>query len=285
MELAANTEVDVERDAESAGEYGTTATLDARPVPEISPNATPAAKIADREPTTNEDRRLVELLGREPTPLEREEYYWETIDDESDDDRRSTRRTPVLLTAVRVASEPAVAVGRATLAICRAGRRRVLRSVDAIETTATRRRQPGRVSDMMLSVVSGVLIAVFVVFPLIKASVRDLVGTIAGSAVRKLGGNVTVSENAPETDGLLFLTEPMTRPNYESSFELTAVGDGTSRPSRDPNPLPNGKPADDEPLDPAATQPTLAPVPADSNALYEAPFQETSTAPGVQAPF
>lgn len=138
---------------------------------------------------------------------------------------------------------------------------------------------------MMLSVVSGVLIAVFVVFPLIKASVRDLVGTIAGSAVRKLGGNVTVSENAPETDGLLFLTEPITRPNYESSFELTAVGDGTNRPSRDPNPLPNGEPAADEPLDPAATQPTLAPVPADTNALYEAPFQETSTAPGIRAPF
>ncbi|MBR4832826.1 MAG: hypothetical protein IKU86_00630, partial [Thermoguttaceae bacterium] len=238
--------------------------------------------------TTSAERRLAELLGREPTPAEREEYYWETLDDEEPNDATEPkRRTQILRTAARVASEPAVAVGRATLAFCGAGSRRVLRETglrrvlrgdDAIAATPTRRRrQPGQISDMMISTVSGVLIAVFIVFPMILAGFKDLFKTIAGSAVRKIGG-VSVSETAPETDGFFFIADPLTRPTFES-FEPTplretllreTISDVKSRSVDEDDALVDA-PLED-PLDPASTPPTLAPVPADLNAPYEKPF-------------
>ena len=114
---------------------------------------------------------------------------------------------------------------------------------------------------MMISTVSGILIAVLVVFPLMRLAVKEVFTTIAKSAVRKIGENVAISENAPQSDLLPFISEQLVFPRYETA-NPQGVGAET--------PLETGtrsetllSPADASPLppDPASTPPTLEPAP------------------------
>ncbi|MBQ8363626.1 MAG: hypothetical protein IJX36_06850, partial [Thermoguttaceae bacterium] len=212
-------------------------------------------------------RRLVELLGREPTAAEREEYYWEEVDeDENAEISTEFRRPSLLKTSARWASAPVVAVGRATLALCAPSRRAILGADSFAATQPRRRRQPGKASDTMISTVAGILIATFVVFPLMRLAVREMFATIAKSAVRKIGENVAISENAPQSDLLPFISEQLVFPRYETANpQGVGVGAGVVETpletgTRSETPLP---PADASPLplDPASTPPTLEPVP------------------------
>jgi len=207
-------------------------------------------------------RRLAELLGREPTAAEREEYYWEEIDDERAAVPAEARRPSLLTTSARWATAPVVAVGRATLAFCGSGRRAILGADAFAATKPRRRRQPGKASDTMISTVAGILIATFVVFPLMRLAVREIFTTIAKSAVRKIGENVAISENAPQSDLLPFISEQLVFPRYETADPqgVGVVETPLETGTRSETPLP---PADDSPLplDPASTPPTLEPVP------------------------
>ncbi len=207
-------------------------------------------------------RRLAELLGREPTAAEREEYYWEEVDDERAAVPAEARRPSLLTTSARWATAPVVAVGRATLAFCGSGRRAILGADAFAATKPRRRRQPGKASDTMISTVAGILIATFVVFPLMRLAVREIFTTIAKSAVRKIGENVAISENAPQSDLLPFISEQLVFPRYETADPqgVGVVETPLETGTRSETPLP---PADDSPLplDPTSTPPTLEPVP------------------------
>ncbi|MBQ6828820.1 MAG: hypothetical protein IJO46_12480, partial [Thermoguttaceae bacterium] len=215
-----------------------------------------------------EERRLAALLGREPTQAEQEEYYWETVAETPSEDAPAPAPTASLFgTAVRLASAPAIAVGRATLALCGAHRRPILGDDAFAATRPRRRRQPGKVSDMMISTVSGVLIAAVVVFPLMRLAVKEIFTTIAKSAVRKIGSNVAISENAPQSDLLPFISEQLVFPRYEAT-ELQPSGGATLQETgtRFESPA-----IGDDATDPASTQPTLEPIPNDANAPLEPP--------------
>ncbi|MBQ1277162.1 MAG: hypothetical protein IIY07_00795, partial [Thermoguttaceae bacterium] len=159
------------------------------------------------------------------------------------------------------ATDPVIAVGRATLALCvGAGRRTALGSDAFAATQSSRRRQSSKFSDMMISTVSGVLIAVVVVFPFMRLAVKEVFTTIAKSAVRKIGVSVPVSENAPQSDLLPFISEQLMFPRYETAnphgrgvetLLETATRSETPPPPTDVSAFP---------LDPAATQPTLEPI-------------------------
>ncbi len=222
------------------------------------------------------ERRLVELLGREPTQNEKEEYYWEPIDEDSSDETAPPKRRSTLGAPIRLATETTIAIGRTTLALCGIDRPTGL-GADAFAATKTRRkRQPGKISDTMISTVSGLLIAVVVVWPLIRLVARDVLSTIAMSAVRKIGVGVPVSENAPQSDVLPLISEHIVFPRYESGAlqpldEAPLQETGT----RSETPL---FPVDSSPpgVDPASTTPTLEPndaiLPDNVNASLDAPF-------------
>ncbi len=207
-------------------------------------------------------RRLVELLGREPTATEREEYYWEEIDENENAKISAEFRRPSLLQiSARWATAPVVAVGRATLSLCGSSSRAILGADAFAATKPRRRRQPGQASDTMISTVAGILIATFVVFPLMRLAVREMFATIAKSAVRKIGENVAISENAPQSDLLPFISEQLVFPRYETATPQgvgveTLLETGT----RSETPLSSGD-APPLPVDPASTQPTLETVP------------------------
>ncbi len=269
---------------EKSGEKEET-NADARPTIDANLEATPLATRLDdetRQETVDEsdekeetnaefsnavdqtlsfaERRLAELLGREPSKAELDEYYWEPVAETSQVEYNERKRASLFDAASRWATAPAIAVGRATLALCGVGRRSALGS-DAFAATKPRRRQPGKVSDMMISIVSGVLIAVVVVFPLMRLAVKEVFTTIAASAVRKIGVNVAISETAPQSDLLPFISEQLVFPRYEST-ELQPSDNATLQETG--TRLETLAPVDSAP-DPAATPPTLEVVPVDDD--------------------
>ena len=77
----------------------------------------------DREagPTLSaEDRYLIELLGREPTAIERAEYYWEDATEEEIAAEPQSKAGSVLNAFITAITEPPVLVGRATIRLARA---------------------------------------------------------------------------------------------------------------------------------------------------------------------
>ena len=213
------------------------------------------------------ERRLAALLGRPPSKIELDEYYWEPIVETSQVEYEPEKRASLVAAAGRLATAPAIAVGRATLAICGADRRSALGS-DAFAATKPRRRQTSKISDMMISTVSGVLIAVVVVFPLMRLAVKEVFTTIAKSAVRKIGVNVAISETAPQSDLLPFISEQLVFPRYESTKlqprdAATLPAPGTRSETFAPVDAEN---------DPASTPPTLDSIPPDADAPL-APLQ------------
>ena len=219
--------------------------------PPFDPSALPPA-----------ERRLAELLGRRPSSLELDEYYWETIAETAQVEYESEKRASRVVAAVRLTTNPVVAVGRATLAICGAGRRSALGSDAFAATKPSSRRQPSKISDMMISTISGVLIAVVVVFPLMRLAVKEVFTTIAKSAVRKIGVNVSVSKNAPQSDVFPLISEQLVFPHYSESTALQPF-DGESGTHAETSAF-GGLSTDD----PASTPPTLEPVPS----AVDAPF-------------
>ena len=223
-----------------------------------SADETPFPRVA----ATSAESRLAELLGRAPTKFELDEYYWEPIVETAQVEYQPSNRGSLFGAATRLTTEPAVAVGRATLAICGFSRPSALGSDAFAATKPRRRRQQGKVSDMMISSVFGFLIAVIVVWPLICLAANELFSTIVKSAARKIGVTVPVSENAPQSDILPLISEQLVFPDYSESAALQAIGvKGAGEP--EPLPAPSGSDAVVPRVDPASTPPTLSPASTD----------------------
>lgn len=177
-----------------------------------------------------EDRRLAELLGRAPSKFEQDEYYWEPIgesDGEVDSfcEKKSSPFWRAAELAGIVATAPAVAVGRATLEIFgyyrakNLGRDGEFNRVDSPRRTpepANAARSSGGFSETAISVVAGMLIAIFIVFPLLKIGVVELFEVVVKSKARSIGQNFTLTNESSEVDLLPFLSEQFLFPSYES---------------------------------------------------------------------
>ncbi|MBR5243924.1 MAG: hypothetical protein IKW13_06800, partial [Thermoguttaceae bacterium] len=236
--------------------------------PSCAPTAHPPAERPPFDPTTlpPEERRLAELLGRRPSKIELDEYYWEPISETSQVEYESERRASFLDAALSLATAPVIAVGRATLSLCAGAGRRTALGSDAFAATKSRRRQSSKFSDMMISTVSGVLIAVVVVFPLMRLAVKEVFTTIAKSAVRKIGVHVPVSENAPQSDLLPFISEQLMFPRYETA-NPQGVGGGET-PWEPGTRFETFAPPS---VDPASTPPTLEPESSNDDATFALP--------------
>ncbi|MBR6387244.1 MAG: hypothetical protein IKS14_03220, partial [Thermoguttaceae bacterium] len=112
----------------------------------------------DREagPTLSaEDRYLIELLGREPTAIERAEYYWEDATEEKNAAEPQSKAGSVLNAFITAITEPPVLVGRATIRLARACFPR------GVDQGADKPKRQGaektRFSDMIISTVAGLL--------------------------------------------------------------------------------------------------------------------------------
>ena len=255
--------LDDEARRETSPQNAETLLADEEQAPNVALESHPVADETFESALAPAERRLAELLGRRPSKIELDEYYWEPIVETSQVEYESKKRASLLETAGRWATAPAIAVGRATLALCGFDRRSALGFGAFAATKPRRRRQPSKISDMMISTVSGVLIAVVVVFPLMRLAVKEVFTTIAKSAVRKIGVNVAISENAPQSDLLPFISEQLVFPRYDESAELQAPVDATHR---EPETRSQTLAPVDDVFDPASTPPTLESAPVDANA-------------------
>ncbi len=169
------------------------------------------AAIKDAEeygPTLSaEDRRLAELLGHAPTPLELDEFYWEDWDESLQKTRkRGTKPNAafqILEGVFYVASAPVVLVGRAAIGV--GGLflpRRYEQSVLHEKNRASnKRRKSDALLDVAIPCVVGVLIAIFVVFPILLRSFDYAVSTIGLDIFRKATGKVAVPSAFEENFG------------------------------------------------------------------------------------
>lgn len=186
----------------------------------------------DREfgPTLKtEEQFLAELLGRTPTAIELDEYYWEDVDDSLESGSERNVVSKFLYNVVMVATAPPVWVGRVTIdAFCTCLPRRSFSGEDS--KTTRRRENKSRLSDMMISTVAGVMIAVCFVFPALRYVVREIYTTVAASKVRKISENVSLSpqETAVEESLLPVLSKHILYPRYNpDGAHTTEENDGT----------------------------------------------------------
>ncbi len=173
----------------------------------------------DREvnPTISaEDAFLAELLGREPTPIELDEYYWEDLVEEN---KKTVTLPKIANAALMIITEPPVLVGRFTIGLFRALLPKgYSRGEDFEQPTRARRKQSKtRLSDMMISMVAGVMIAVCFVFPALRYVVNEIFVTVAESKVRKLGENVSLTHEETEETFLPLVTEHFLFPRYDGT--------------------------------------------------------------------
>ncbi|MBQ9874609.1 MAG: hypothetical protein IJM30_09100 [Thermoguttaceae bacterium] len=182
----------------------------------------------DREfgPTLSaENRYLAELLGRELTPFDLDEFYWEDLDEE--EKRPPSAISKFLYGAMLVATEPPVLVGRATIGLFRSVFPNGLYRAEDVERATKKRKQGGgRVSDMMISMVAGVLIAISFVFPAIKYVANEIYTTVAESRVRKLGGSVSLSPREVE-EAMTPMYEGLDRV-FHPEYDPSQLGVGSS---------------------------------------------------------
>ena len=181
----------------------------------------------DREvgPTLSaEEQYLAELLGHIPTTIELDEFYWEDIDEQEKPERSSLGG--FFDKALRIVTEPPVLVGRLTINAFRVCMPRGFsRGEDYKQTKQHGENNKSYVSDMMLSTVAGVLIAVCFVFPGLRYLVHELYVTVAESRVRKIGENVVMTQHEteealiPVTEGLHHVFYPKYVPDQSNGDE------------------------------------------------------------------
>ncbi len=170
----------------------------------------------DREagPTLSaEDRYLIELLGREPTAIERAEYYWEDATEEEIAAEPQSKAGSVLNAFITAITEPPVLVGRATIRLARACFPR------GVDQGADKPKRQGaektRFSDMIISTVAGLLIAAVFIFPFILVVINVF--------VHRIGANVT-SIQQETAAGLLPVMHDVLFPHYSEADVLESHG-------------------------------------------------------------
>ncbi|MBQ9371626.1 MAG: hypothetical protein IJU03_05495 [Thermoguttaceae bacterium] len=175
-----------------------------------------------------EDKRLAELLGRELTAIDLDEYYWEEVDDGSARSKAKASGLPagILMKILYVITEPPVLVGRATISLLRSYFPQDLEREEAARETRRRpedKEQVGRFSDAAISTIVGVLIAVCIVFPLLYRVVEEVYMTVATSVVRRYSQNVVTPQLESNLDVMPFITEQILYPHYDAGEVGTAT--------------------------------------------------------------
>ncbi|MBQ4203563.1 MAG: hypothetical protein II655_07665 [Thermoguttaceae bacterium] len=178
----------------------------------------------DREagPTLSaEDRYLIELLGREPTAIERAEYYWEDATEEEIAAEPQSKAGSVLNAFITAITEPPVLVGRATIRLARACFPR------GVDQGADKPKRQGaektRFSDMIISTVAGLLIAAVFIFPFIRSWTDSIYMMVIQHHVHRIGANVT-SIQQETAAGLLPVMHDVLFPHYSEADVIESHG-------------------------------------------------------------
>ena len=168
-----------------------------------------------------EDRYLIELLGREPTAIERAEYYWEDATEEEFAVEPQSKAGSVLNAFITAITEPPVLVGRATIRLARACFPR------GVDQGADKPKRQGaektRFSDMIISTVAGLLIAAVFIFPFIRSWTDSIYMMVIQHHVHRIGANVT-SIQQETAAGLLPVMHDVLFPHYSEADVLESHG-------------------------------------------------------------
>ena len=205
--------------AEAAAVFGQSAKILLQTSPAYYAVERDAQDDEENGPTlTAEDRLLAELLGHEPSAIERNEYYWEEENARRDDDAENIKSHGLLTKAFLLVTAPPVWVGRLAIGAFHLFVPEDFERKEARSQTRRRsdKREPGRVVDVVVPMVAGVALAVGVVFPALKYVVTEIFITVAESRVRKLSGNVTLSPEEAEFDVIPLISEQILFPRYEA---------------------------------------------------------------------
>ena len=178
----------------------------------------------DREvgPTLSaEDRYLIELLGREPTAIERAEYYWEDATEEEIAAKPQSKFNSALNAFITAITEPPVLVGRATIRLARAC---FPRGIEQGEGKPKRQgSEKTRFSDMIISTVAGLLIAAVFIFPFIRSWTDSIYVMIVQHHVHKIGASVS-SIQEETAAGLLPVMHDVLFPHYSEADVIESRG-------------------------------------------------------------
>ena len=178
----------------------------------------------DREvgPTLSaEDRYLIELLGREPTAIERAEYYWEEATEEEIAAKPQSKFNSALNAFITAITEPPVLVGRATIRLARAC---FPRGIEHGEGKPKRQgSEKTRFSDMIISTVAGLLIAAVFIFPFIRSWTDSIYVMIVQHHVHKIGASVS-SIQEETAAGLLPVMHDVLFPHYSEADVIESRG-------------------------------------------------------------
>lgn len=159
----------------------------------------------------------------------RDEYYWEILPPETEAEKKQRLDQLVKKNRLRSAqptpsespnrfTDTVTRIGEMTLSSVRSattwlGSEQKSRSSKKAAGTPNQKRD--RPTDLLISIVSGVLIAVIVVFPTLRFVGRELAIVIAKSTVRRIGQKVNVSANQSTMELLPLISEQILYPQIQ----------------------------------------------------------------------
>ncbi|MCF0233381.1 MAG: hypothetical protein HUK22_00220, partial [Thermoguttaceae bacterium] len=184
------------------------------------------AEIEDDEPTIGvENATLARILGRKPTKFDLEEYYWEPIDEEVEEPIVTATSSSFIRGCVAICgafAAPVVAVGNITLRLFgyyKAQDSRVTIKASTSAQVRRRRQRQTTVFDTLVPIFAGMLIAVFLVFPLLRKASKEFYDVVFESTVRQIGDKVPAPTNSEvfEAELVKSIAEPFFFPRYEAA--------------------------------------------------------------------
>lgn len=228
--------------------------------PIVEPTVQPAVIVPINEAVTLDDlKRSFAEQARHPrrrkrskSPLcngeireeARDEYYWEILPPETDAEKRRrlerlakknrSRSTQPAAETPNPFTDTVTRIGEMTLSSVRSAtswlgpEQKKPHSSKKGGAASTQKR--GRPTDLLISIVSGVLIAVIVVFPTLRFVGRELAIVIAKSTVRRIGQKVQVSADQSTMELFPLLSEQLLHPQlqeveFQSEPTETAPGE------------------------------------------------------------
>ncbi|MDO5552583.1 MAG: hypothetical protein Q4G68_02360 [Planctomycetia bacterium] len=167
-----------------------------------------------------QERILARLLGHRPTIADLEEYYFEDLNPTTlPIPQRKTAPGPAPVPTQPTSSGwaslftlPVVLLGRGTMLFLLQCYRLFLGQSAQISLPEEMNKplaeqEKGHLSDLMISTIAGILIAVIVVFPTLRFLGHEVYQTIAKSAVRRIGSKVTLEQSQDSSILLPLVTE------------------------------------------------------------------------------
>ena len=167
------------------------------------------------------------LINGQIRPEAQDEYYWETLPPESASEKKRRQRSKrsVELVEAKLEEENRLVesvseIGRTTLQYIDSARgwlgvKSSHAPVPEEMNRPIRGKRRGKPSDMLISIVAGILIATMVVFPTLKFVGREFVVVIAKTAVRKIGQKIQITSDHSSADLIPFYTEQILFPQSQ----------------------------------------------------------------------